>query len=70
MMTKWTLGAGLAALALSPLAIAEPTDREVQAIMKRDFHPKGQAKMDRLEQDAVQRVCTAANGKPPEGLAK
>lgn len=70
MMTKWTLGAGLAALALSPLAIAEPSDREVQAIMKRDFHPKGQAKMDRLEQDAVQRVCTATDGKPAAGLAK
>jgi L-cysteine S-thiosulfotransferase len=70
MMTKWTLGAGLAALALSPLAVAEPSDREVQAIMKRDFHAKGQAGMDRLEQDAVQRVCTATNNKPPADLAK
>jgi sulfur-oxidizing protein SoxX len=69
-MTKWTLGAGLAALALSPLAVAEPSDREVQAIMKRDFHAKGQAGMDRLEQDAVQRVCTATNNKPPADLAK
>ncbi|OFW29137.1 MAG: sulfur oxidation c-type cytochrome SoxX [Acidobacteria bacterium RIFCSPLOWO2_02_FULL_65_29] len=70
MMSRWTLGAGLAALVLSPVAVAEPSDREVQRIMKRDFHPKGQAKMDRLEQDAVQRVCTATNGKPPEMLAK
>lgn len=64
------LGAALAALAASPVALAEPTDREVQAIMKRDFHAKGQAKMDRLEQDAVQRICTATNGKPPAELAK
>ena len=70
MMMKRTLGAGLAALVLSPVAIAEPSDREVQRIMKRDFHARGQAKMDRLEQDAVQRVCTATNGKPPEMLAK
>ena len=70
MMTKWMLGAGFAALVLSPLAVAEPTDREVQQAMKRDFHAKGQAGMDRLEQDAVQRVCTATKGKPPEALAK
>lgn len=70
MMTKWMLGAGFAALVLSPLAVAEPTDREVQQAMKRDFHAKGQAGMNRLEQDAVQRVCTATNGKPPEMLAK
>jgi sulfur-oxidizing protein SoxX len=70
MMTKWTLGAGLVALSLSPLAAAEPSDREVQQIMKRDFHPKGQAKMDRIEQDAVQRTCTATRDKPPAGLAK
>jgi sulfur-oxidizing protein SoxX len=70
MITKWMLGAGLAALVVSPLALAEPSDGEVQEIMKRDFRPKGQAKMDRLEQDAVQRVCTASNGKPPPALAK
>ena len=70
MMTKFTLGAGFAALLISPAAMAEPSDREVQRIMKRDFHPKGQAKMDRLEQDGVQRMCTATNGKPPAGLAK
>jgi L-cysteine S-thiosulfotransferase len=70
MMTKWTLGMGLAALILAPAAVAGPSDREVQEIMKRDFHPKGQAKMDRLEQDTVQRVCTATNDRPPLELAK
>ena len=70
-MTKTSmLGAALAALALSPAAIAEPTDREVQEILMRDFHPKGQAKMDRMQQDAVQRVCTATDNRPPAGLAK
>ena len=70
MITKWTLGAGLAALVLSPLALAEPSDREVQEIMKRDFSAKGQAKMERLEQDAVQRACTATRDDPPAELAK
>ena len=70
MKTKWMLGAGLAALVLSPLAAAEPSDREVQQAMKRDFRAKGQAGMDRLEQDGVQRICTATNNKPPAALAK
>ena len=50
----------------------QPTisDSEVQQIMKRDFHPRGQATMDRLEQDAVQRACTATRNRPPAELAK
>ncbi len=70
MMTKWMLGAGLAALVLSPLAIAELSDQEVQKIIKRDFKAKGQAKMDRLDQDVVQQVCTQAHDKPPADVAK
>ncbi|HTQ77280.1 MAG TPA: sulfur oxidation c-type cytochrome SoxX [Burkholderiales bacterium] len=70
MTTKLILGAGLAALLLPAAASGEPTDREVQAIMKRDFHPHGQATMDRLDQDAVQRVCTDTRNKPPAELAK
>ena len=70
MVTKLTLSGALAALVLPPIAIAEPSDREVQQIIKRDFRARGQAKMDRLEQDSVQRVCTATNGRPPADLAK
>ncbi|MBI4123857.1 MAG: sulfur oxidation c-type cytochrome SoxX [Betaproteobacteria bacterium] len=69
MTRKWILG-GLAALLLSPLALAEPSDREVQQAMKRDFRAKGQAGMERLEQDGVQRICTATSNKPPAELAK
>jgi len=70
MTKKWILVAGFAALVVSPLAIAEPSDREVQQAMKRDFRAKGQAGMDRLDQDSVQRICTATNNKPPAALAK
>jgi L-cysteine S-thiosulfotransferase len=70
MTTKWMLGAGLAALVLSPMALAEPSYDEVQQIIKRDFKPKGQAKMDRLDQDVVQRVCTQSMDKPPADVAK
>lgn len=69
--TSWMLGtAGLAVLMVSPVTAAEPSSREVQEIIKRDFHPKGQAKMDRVEQDAVQRVCNESRNKPPADLAK
>lgn len=68
--TRSMLGAALAALVLSPAAFAEPSAREVQEILKRDFRPRGQAKMDRMEQDAVQRLCTESNNRPPADLAK
>lgn len=70
MTTRSILGAALAALVLSPAALAEPSAREVQEILKRDFRPRGQAKMDRMEQDAVQRLCTESSNRPPAGLAK
>jgi sulfur-oxidizing protein SoxX len=69
-MSKWMLGAGLAALVLSPIAGAEPSYEEVQMIIKRDFKPKGQAKMERLDADVVQQVCTQTGDKPPADLAK
>jgi len=68
--TNWMLGAAAAALLLSPAASAEPTYEEVQKIIKRDFHAKGQAKMDRLDADVVQNVCTQSHDKPPAELAK
>jgi sulfur-oxidizing protein SoxX len=68
--TNWMLGAALAALLLSPVVNAEPTYNEVQKIIKRDFHAKGQAKMSRLDADVVQQVCTQSHDKPPQDVAK
>jgi sulfur-oxidizing protein SoxX len=66
--------ATLAACASAPVADhANLTDGEIaqiQAVLKRDFHAKGQAKMDRLEPDAVQRACNLYADKPPEPVAK
>jgi len=67
---KSMLAAGLAALVFSPAVIADLPYQEVQKIMSRDFHPKGQAKMDRIQQDPVQLVCTQASDKPPADVAK
>jgi sulfur-oxidizing protein SoxX len=59
------------ALAFS-LALAASTAfaQDVTQVLKRDFHPRGQATMDRLTQDGLQRVCTDARDRPPAGLAK
>ena len=57
-------------LALATPAMAQPAGREIEKVMQRDFHPRGQATMDRVVQDGVQRVCTEANDRPPAELAK
>jgi len=54
----------------APLALAEPTAREVQDIHLRDFHTKGIVKKDAVAQDAVQRICTVTSDKPSAEIAK
>jgi sulfur-oxidizing protein SoxX len=44
--------------------------QDINGILKRDFHARGQATMDRLDQDALQRVCTKFSDQPPAELAK
>jgi len=39
-------------------------------ILKRDFQARGQATMDRVVPDALQRVCNETHDKPPAALAK
>jgi sulfur-oxidizing protein SoxX len=43
---------------------------DVQKVMQRDFKARGQATMDRVVQDGVQRICTESDDRPPAGLAK
>jgi len=55
------------------IALAAPEvgfAQDVQKILQRDFHARGQATMDRVVQDGVQRVCTETNDRPPAELAK
>jgi L-cysteine S-thiosulfotransferase len=58
------------ALLSATAAWAEPTARDVTEVLKRDFKPRGQATMDRVPQDAVQRICTETHDRPPAELAK
>jgi sulfur-oxidizing protein SoxX len=54
----------------APLALAEPTAREVQDIHLRDFHAKGIVKKEAVAQDAVQRICTVTNDRPSAEIAR
>jgi sulfur-oxidizing protein SoxX len=44
--------------------------QDVQKVLQRDFKARGQASMERLVQDGLQRVCTESNDRPPAELAK
>jgi L-cysteine S-thiosulfotransferase len=52
-----------------PKATARDLD-QVTAVLKRDFRERGQAKMDRINQDAVQRLCTMHADSPPAEAAR
>ena len=43
---------------------------EVQKVLQRDFQARGQATMDRVVQDGLQRVCTDSHDRPPPDLAR
>jgi sulfur-oxidizing protein SoxX len=58
------------ALLAAATARAEPSAHEVTRVLQRDFHPRGQATMDRVVQDGLQRICTESNDRPPAALAK
>ena len=60
----------LALALLAPAVWADPTPQDIQRIMQRDFHPRGQATMERVVQDGVQRVCTETHDQPPADVAK
>jgi L-cysteine S-thiosulfotransferase len=51
-------------------ALAEPTPLDVQKVMQRDFRARGQAGLDRVVQDSLQRVCTQSRDTPPPGVAR
>ena len=60
----------LACAAAAAHAEGQPGPREVQQVLQRDFHARGQATMDRVVQDGLQRVCTESGDRPPAGIAK
>jgi len=57
-------------LLFSGAAFAESGSQKVQNVLQRDFHARGQATMDRVVQDGLQRVCTESRDRPPAAVAK
>ncbi len=66
--------ATLAACASAPVGerpqVSASDLEQVTAVLKRDFRERGQAKMDRVVLDDVQRLCNLHRDNPPEALAK
>jgi sulfur-oxidizing protein SoxX len=58
------------ALVFSSAAVAQATSVDVQKVMQRDFHARGQAGMDRVVQDGLQRLCTQSRDNPPADVAR
>jgi len=68
-----TASAGLLAAAAALLASCAAPTRDYQpdalAMMKRDFHARGSAGMDRLNEDSVQAACNMSQDNPSQELA-
>jgi sulfur-oxidizing protein SoxX len=60
---------GAAAIAIAFTASADDDRGKAAALMKRDFHAKGIAGMDRLNEDGVQAVCNRSQNQPPKEIA-
>jgi sulfur-oxidizing protein SoxX len=73
-MRKILIAIGAAAAAIAGCATTEEGDPALQKqafeMMKHDFHARGIAKMDRLNQDELQRVCTETRDKPSPEVQK
>ena len=63
---------GLAAAGCASMLGGDDTDAKALAMMKASFKENGQAKLDRLNQDEVQRICSEINGdkKLPKDVAE
>ena len=55
-----------AVLALPTALLAQ----DVQKVLQRDFQARGQATIDRVVQDGLQRLCTDTNDRPPGDVAR
>jgi sulfur-oxidizing protein SoxX len=61
---------GAAALAIAFAAQAEDDSAKAAALMKRDFHARGIAGMDRLNEDGLQALCNRSHNSPPKPVAE
>jgi len=59
-----------AALAIAFGAQAQDYRSQALSMMNRDFHSKGIAHKDRLNEDALQLVCNRSDNNPPKGITE
>ena len=66
------LAAAMVAIAAGCAATPSPVDHDKRALsmIKASFRDQGEAKLDRVEQDAVQRACSGPAAPPPEVTSK
>src|SRR5687768_9428184 len=58
------VGGSLAAACAGMTSSEEQYSQKTLAMMKTSFKERGQAKLDRLDQDDMQRLCSQYEGKP------
>jgi sulfur-oxidizing protein SoxX len=61
---------GVAALAIAFAAQAGDDRAKAVAMMKRDFHARSIAGMDRLNEDGLQALCNRSRNDPPKAVAE
>lgn len=61
---------GAAALTIALAAHAEDDRAKAVAMMKRDFHARSIAGMDRLNEDGLQALCNRSHNDPPKTMAE
>jgi len=64
MKAAWVL------LLFASAAWAESGSQKIQNLQQRDFQARGQATMERVAQDGLQRLCTESHDQPPAAIAK
>jgi len=61
---------GVAVLAIAFTAAAQDYRAQAVSVMKQDFHAKGIAHADRLNEDALQALCNRSHNDPPKVVAE
>jgi len=61
---------GAATLAIALTAQAQDYRAQAIRMMNQDFHAKGIATMDRLNEDTLQLICNRSNNNPPKDVAE
>ena len=57
-------------MACSTAVVAQSNSQKTQNVLQRDLQARGQATMDRVVQDGLQRLCTESGDRPPAQIAK